>query len=189
MRLDGADAERLGRGSRHGPAGRGGGRVRLKRPYVARLDQVVISREGEQAVIAYREPGVYVTHLKLGPRTAQLSDAEILEAHNAVLLTQAEMAASYVHVAVEVPAGGRQIRRFDRGDAWVPRGDVLRCVVTSEGAGEDPALYVDDQRLSWREFGQLLLTWEGWGLRIVCVPEDELTRPPRIAVQEPDDRA
>ena len=161
----------------------------MKGPYVATLDQVIISREGDGAVIAYREPGVSVTHLKLGSRTAQLSDAEILEAHNAVLHAQAEMAAEFVHVAVEVPAGSRQIRRIERGDAWEPRGDVLRCVLASEGVGEDPVIYVDDQRLTWREFGQLLLTWEGWGLRIVCVPEDELARLPRIAVREPDDSA
>lgn len=41
--------------------------MRLKRPYVASLDQVRITREDDAAVIEYAEPGVCTTHFKLGP--------------------------------------------------------------------------------------------------------------------------
>ena len=32
----------------------------------------------------------------------------------------------------------------------------------------------------------MLLTYAGWGMRIVFVPDDELERTPRTAVREPD---
>jgi hypothetical protein len=36
------------------------------------------------------------------------------------------------------------------------------------------------------EFGTLLLTHGGWGMRIVFVPDDRLDEEPEIEVREPD---
>lgn len=41
--------------------------MRLKRPYVASVDQVRISREADEAVIEYVEPGFWTTHFRHGP--------------------------------------------------------------------------------------------------------------------------
>jgi hypothetical protein len=61
---------------------------------------------------------------------------------------------------------------------------VLRCVVDSAPEGDEPVIHIDDHELSWAEFGQMLLTWEGWGIRIVMVPDDELTKTPLIEIGE-----
>ena len=73
-------------------------------------------------------------------------------------------------------------------NGWTPRGDVLRCQI-SDGGGDDglePIVYVDDREFSWHDFGRMLTTYAGWGMRIVFVPDDELERSPRIEVREPD---
>ena len=49
----------------------------------------------------------------------------------------------------------------------------------------EPIIYVDDRELSWREFGRLMTTYAGWGVRIVFVPDDELHEEPQIEVREP----
>jgi hypothetical protein len=49
-----------------------------------------------------------------------------------------------------------------------------------------PLIHVDDHELSWAEFGTLLLTHGGWGMRIVFVPDDRLDEEPEIEVREPD---
>jgi hypothetical protein len=66
---------------------------------------------------------------------------------------------------------------------------VLRCLI-EDGGGEDgslPVVHVDDREFDWDEFGGLLCTHAGWGMRIVFVPDDELDRTPKIAVREPGD--
>ncbi len=93
------------------------------------------------------------------------------------------------YVAVEIPVGSPQVEHKPESvNQWVPRAAVLRCYV-EDGGGEDgwlPIIYVDDQEFTWDEFGRMLCTYAGWGMRIVFVPEDELSEPPRIDVWEPD---
>jgi hypothetical protein len=40
--------------------------MHLKRPHVATLDHVIITREIDAALIRYRAPGFWTTHLTLG---------------------------------------------------------------------------------------------------------------------------
>ena len=61
--------------------------MRLKRPYIASLEQVRISREGDTAVIEYVEPGFWTTHFKLGPEVREMTDQEILDTFNDHLVT------------------------------------------------------------------------------------------------------
>jgi len=159
--------------------------MKRKERYTARLDEVSITREGDCAVIQYKEPGIWTTHLKIGPEIAAMSDDAILELFNDTLRAEAQLASQYKHVAVEVPLGSPQIRHFARGDQWCPRGGVLRCLVEDDENGQ-LVVEIDDQQLSLEEFGRMLTTYAGWGMRIEFVPDDQLHRRPALEVREPD---
>jgi hypothetical protein len=164
--------------------------VRKKRPRIARLDQVRISRDGEDAIIEFRNPAFETTHLRIGPQVQQMTDEEILLVFNqtitAMIRNRDELGE---YLAVEVPAGSPQVEHHPgTTNQWTPRGGVLRCVI-EDGGGEDgslPIIYVDDREFTWEEFGRMLCTYAGWGMRIVFVPDDELEQPPAIAVREPE---
>jgi len=159
--------------------------VRLKRPHPASLDEVRISRLGEDALIEYVEPGFWTTHLRLGPEVQHMTDQEILARHNAVIEAQERLREQYEHVAIEIPPGRPQIERSAWAGGWIPRGDVLRCQIDDGGPDGEPVIQIDDHELSWEEFGHLLTTFAGWGMRIVVVPEDDTHLEPSIEVREP----
>ena len=159
--------------------------MKRKEQYIARLDEVTITREGDSAVIRYKEEGIMTTHLKLGPEIGSMSDGAILELFNDTLRAQAQLAAEYKHVAVEVPLGSPQIRYSARAYQWSPRGAVLRCLVEDDENGQ-LVVRIDDQELSLEEFGRMLTTYAGWGMRIEFVPEDQLHRRPALEVREPE---
>jgi hypothetical protein len=161
--------------------------VRLKKPYIATLDQVRISREGECGIIEYVEPNVSGVHLEIGPEAQTMTDEEILECHNRILRTQQRMALEYEHIAVEIPEGRPQIKYFALGDQWTPRGDVLRCIIEDGGPDGEAVIHVDDHELSLAEFGRLLTTYAGWGMRIVFVPDDRTYEEPEITICDPND--
>jgi hypothetical protein len=161
--------------------------MRLKRPRVASLGEVVISRDADAAIIAYREPGFRTTHFTLGPEVHQMTDREILDRFNDSIRATEALAASYHHVAVEIPSGRPQIEYFTPGNQWTPRGDVLRCVIDDGGPGGMPIIHIDDQELSWTEFGRLLCTYAGWGMRVIFVPDDRVDEEPDVEVREPED--
>ena len=159
--------------------------MKRKERYIARLDEVSITREADSALIQYKEAGIPTTHLKIGSKMVGMSDEAILELFNETLRSQAQLAAEYKHVAVEVPLGSPQIRYFARGYQWCPRGGVLRCLVEDDENGH-LVVGIDDQQLSLEEFGRMLMTQAGWGMRIEFVPDDQLHRRPALEVREPD---
>jgi hypothetical protein len=69
-------------------------------------------------------------------------------------------------------------------DQWVPRGGVLRCLIQDDEHGQ-VVVQIDEQALPSKQFGKLLATYAGWGMRIEFVPEDEVHRRPVIEVREP----
>jgi hypothetical protein len=75
---------------------------------------------------------------------------------------------------------------FAEGDQLIPRGDVLRCIVAGDGLGDDVFVCIDEKELTLKEFGKLLSTYSGWGMRITFVPEDELENEPKIEIREPE---
>jgi hypothetical protein len=161
-------------------------RNRLKRPHVADLSDVIITRNGDYAVIDYRDPTVAGVNLKLDSDLSLMSDEEILNCHNQVLLAQQEATANYVHEAVEIPPGRPQVEYSEHCDQWVPRGDVLRCVIHDED-GRRAVIEIDEQEFILEEFGTMLTTFSGWGMWLVFVPEDELARQPDIVIKDPAD--
>jgi hypothetical protein len=49
---------------------------------------------------------------------------------------------------------------------------LLRAQVGPSAEGSaGPSLFIDDQELTWEELGQILQTYEGWGLRIQITEE------------------
>ena len=111
--------------------------MRRRHPPVASLDEVRITRHGDEAIIKYADEIFW---------------------------------------------------NFEKGYQWTPRGDVLRCVIDGGGPDGEPVIHIDDHELFWEEFGRLLTTHAGWGMRIVFVPDDELHEVPRMEVGEPDER-
>jgi hypothetical protein len=161
--------------------------MRKRRPAVASLDEVEITREGDDAVIEYKDRDIATTYFHVGPSLCGMTDQEILDEFNAVLQADAEASATYEHVAIEIPNGRPQLRYFAPGDQWVPRGGVLRCVIDDGGPDGEAVIYVDDEPLNLAAFGRLLCTYAGWGMRIAFVPEEQLAAAPAIEVRDPED--
>ena len=162
--------------------------MRRKKPYRTTLDEVIIRRDGETAIITYRDPDVVTTHFKVGSKLKRMTDGQILDHFNKTIEARDMLAASYEHVAIEIPPGQPQIEYFAEGDQWTPRGDVLRCIVMGDGFDDhddDIFVCIDEMELTLKEFGKLLSTYSGWGMRITFVPEDELEKEPMIEIREP----
>jgi len=158
--------------------------MRLKRPRVASPDEVRITREGESASIEFTDPSIGGTHLTIGPAIRGMTDLDILELYNDCVRAQDHSRATYEHVAIEIPVGKAQIEYQEQCDQWTPRGGVLRCVIEDDEDG-NPVIYIDDQELTWREFGGLIRTYAGWGMRIKFVPDDATHEEPVTEVREP----
>ena len=156
------------------------------RPRVATREDVSITRQSNTAIIAFHDGSVGSTHLHMGRSVEQMTDDEILEAFNATVRAMEASAASYEHVAIEIPPGKPQIRYHVEADQWTPRGGVLRCYIEDGGPNNEARIEIDDTWLSLQEFGRLLTTYAGWGMRIIFVPEATDPLPP-IEVREPED--
>ena len=159
--------------------------MKRKKCYIVRPDEVTITRDGESAVIVYKEEGVVTTCLQIGPEIKGMTDEDIVELFNETLRARAQLAAEYKHVAVEVPLGSPQIEYFAPGDQWTPRGGVLRCTISD--MDEQAIVEIDDREFTIEEFGRMLTTYSGWGMRIEFVPDDELHLRPKLKLEEPDD--
>lgn len=160
--------------------------MRFKKQFVASLDQVKITREGEVAVIEYADPEVAGTNLTLGSKIHRMTDQEILDAHNEILETIDELRATTEHVAREIPVGRPQLEYSVQCDQWVPRGDVVRGVVTCDDNGR-ALVDIDGREFTMEEFGKMLLTHEGWGMRLTFVDEEHVDEAPAIEICEPED--
>ena len=161
--------------------------MRPRKPYPAKLDEVVIRREGAFAIIEYREPGVAVTRFRIGKPLESLSDGEILGCFNETLRAQLASLEAFPRKVVEIPDGEPQIRYFELADQWTPRGSVVRCFIDDGGADGEVVIHVDDQELSLAAFGRLLSTYAGWGMRVCFVPEERLLESPEIEVRVPEE--
>jgi len=152
--------------------------------YIVRPDEVRITRDGDAAVMEYKEKSVPTTHLQIGIGIEAMTDEEIVELFNDTLRSEARLAAEFKDVVVEVPLGSPQIEYHSDCDQWTPRGRVLRCRIQDQD--RQAIVEIDDQELGIEEFGRLLTTYLGWGMRIEFVPEDEIHRRPALQVREPD---
>ena len=150
------------------------------------MHQVTISRTQTEAIIQPKEDSIATTNLALGPEVSLMSDEEILAAYNRSVEAMRLMAAEYNHVAVEIPIGSRQVDYDADCDQWIPRGHVIRCLIDDGGPDAEATVVIDDREFSMHEFGRMLTTFAGWGMRLVIVPEDEIETTPTIETREPD---
>ena len=65
--------------------------MKNKKRYVATFDDVSITRNGETAIIKYKKTDIGETNLTIGPEIYNMSDQDILNLHNDILLDQAEL--------------------------------------------------------------------------------------------------
>jgi hypothetical protein len=86
--------------------------MNVKVRYIARLPEVIVTRDGDYARIEYKEGDIAATVLTIGPKIREMSDSEIVELHNEGLRNSAVQASEYKQVAVEVPLGSAQIEYF-----------------------------------------------------------------------------
>jgi hypothetical protein len=89
-----------------------------------------------------------------------------------------ELRATTEHVAREIPVGRPQVEYSERCDQWVPRGDVVRCIVTCHNG--HAGVEIDGREFTMEEFCRMLLTHEGWGMRLVFVDEEHVDEEPAI---------
>ena len=157
--------------------------MRPKKPTTATLNEVTITRDGEHASIEFLDKTISSVLLKIGPEIKDMSDSEIIDLHNSVLHRINEFRKQYIHTAIEIPPGMPQIKYQSRSDQWSPEGDVLRCIIEDEGPDFETTIKIDDHELSLEEFGRLLLVYNGWGMRIVFVPDDEIDKTPKIEMK------
>ena len=149
--------------------------------------EVEITRNGEYAELKFKDPSMGEgMDLKIGPRVAFMTDEQIVLFFNEMILNMEAHRRENPYEATEIPEGSPQIRYDSPTGHWSPSGGVLRCLIDSapsdeyEGTPGMPAIVIDDRELTWNEFGKLLSVYEGWGMRIVFVPDDELTKNPVI---------
>ena len=161
--------------------------MRFKKPHVATRDQVTITRDGGTAHIEYLDPTVAGVSLTIGTKLDTMSDDEVLAEHNRIVRLQEEARREHKHVAVEIPEGRPQIRFSPLSGQWVPRGEVIRCVIDG-GEDDDFTIFIDDHELNLREFAGMLNTYAGWGARIAFVPDEQIAEDPIIEVRDIDDR-
>src|ERR1700730_18530773 len=82
--------------------------------YIAALDEVTVTRDGEFARIQYKEGDIADALLEIGPEIVEMSDSEIVELHNEVMRDKVTQASEYKQVAIEMPLGSAQIEYFAR---------------------------------------------------------------------------
>jgi hypothetical protein len=59
--------------------------------------------------------------------------------------------------------------------------------VIHDEEGRRPVIEIDDREFTLEEFGTMLTTFSGWGMRIVFVPDTDLEKRPVIVVRDPKD--
>ena len=160
--------------------------MRIKKPRRASPDEVTISRSGEEAIISFVDPTISTTHLRIGPHVHETSDRALLDMFNDMMDVNEQLVAEYENVVIEIPPGQPQITYSELSNQWSPRGDLLRCHIDDGGPDGEVTVHIDDQELSLQEFGRLLSTHAGWGMRIAFVPSELVDEEAEIQIREPD---
>jgi hypothetical protein len=72
--------------------------MKFKRAYIATLDEVIITKNGEIAIIKYKEPNILTTPLKIGLEMQEMTEQDILvDRYNNYIYAQLEFIKNYKH--------------------------------------------------------------------------------------------
>ena len=107
---------------------------------------------------------------------------------NSILAAQERLLVAWNKTVTEEPPGEKQIDYHENSDQWVPRGDVLRCIIDDGGPEGEVTIHIDDKELSLAEFGRMLTVHAGWGMRIALVPEEFVSENPKVEIRKPKRR-
>jgi hypothetical protein len=158
--------------------------MRPKKPTHVLIDQVRIARDGNDAIIDHADANLSSARIAIGAGIAAMTDADIVEMYNDILASQWATLETWDKTVVEEPPGEKQIDYHENSDQWVPRGDVLRCIIDDGGPNGEVVIHIDDQELSLADFGHLLSVHAGWGMRIAFVPKEFVTEIPIVKVRK-----
>jgi hypothetical protein len=103
--------------------------MRKKKPVRALIDQVRITRDGNDVIIEYADPEISGTRLTIGPQIASMTDREIVDVLNGMMAAHQQLLPGWDKTVIEIQPGKPQIEYRKNSDEWVPRGDVLRCII------------------------------------------------------------
>ena len=103
--------------------------MRPKRPTHVLIDQVRVTREGNDAIIDHADANLSGARIAIGPGIATMTDADIVEMYSDIIVAQWGLLEAWDKTVVEEPPGEKQIDYHEDSDQWVPRGDVLRCII------------------------------------------------------------
>lgn len=160
--------------------------MRSRRPPQSTIDQVHISREGENAIIEHADKAYGKVNLTIGAEINRLSDLEILDVFNNIIAAQEASIADPANRPVEIPKGRPQIEWLEDFQQWSARGHVLKCEVSDDEDG-NLVVYVDDKELDAEAFLQLIRPFAGWGMRITFMDESRIHDEPEVILRDPDD--
>ena len=150
--------------------------MRLKKSTRVFIEQVRMAREGNGAIVDHADAGISGAHLAIGPEIATMTDAEIVDLYNGILESQHQLLKEWDKTVIEEPLGEKQIDYHEDSDQWVPRGDVLRCVIDDGGPEGEVTIHIDDKELSLAEFGRMLTVHAGWGMKMRSFPRNSYAR-------------
>ena len=117
--------------------------MRPKKPTHVLIDQVRITREGNDAIIDHADAnlsGARITGI------ATMTDAEIVEMYNQILDSQWALLEAWDKTVVEEPPGEKQIDYHEESGQWVPRGDVTWLVVSKHLGADSLARWMASER-------------------------------------------
>jgi hypothetical protein len=115
-----------------------------------------------------------------------MTDRDIVDIFNGIMDAQEALPLPrWNKTVIEVQPGKQQIEYHKDSDQWIPRGDVLRCIIDDGGPEGEVTIHIDKVELSLRDFGRLLSVHAGWGMRIAFVPEDYVTENPKVESETP----
>ena len=87
--------------------------ARQKKPVLAILQAVKITRDGEYANIEYKDPAIAGVSLKIGPDIAAMTDQEILDLHNHIIGERGNMAAGQGRETLSCQGAGRSALAYE----------------------------------------------------------------------------
>ena len=88
--------------------------MRSKKPIRARIDQVHITRDGDDAIVECVEPGISNVRLTIGPAIRAMTDLAILDVLNGVVASQERLLAGWNRTVIEIPLGERPVGAAQR---------------------------------------------------------------------------